>query len=594
MKYLITIGVIFLSIICGASAIEKSKKDSNEQAVVYLQSELVSFCRETAALSQTIGLLDSARHATVLNAQNALLKCRLHYKRVSFFLDYYFPHQARVFNAPAKYEAEEPYMEYEEPQGMQLIESLLFDSNPVRNKGALIMQAAVLKESAAGLPMLLYNFSFTAPGLMESARIELIRIMALYIEGYDAPFLKSGIDESAGALLALRTIVEIYASGKEDAKLFKQFDDAIKYLKAHGSFDAFDRLTFLTQYAVPLEKGLHCFIAQNQWYTSSCSQLDYNAGLFNGEILPLESHSNKLTAVLGEKLFFDKSLSGNETRSCATCHQPDKFFADGLAKNKDINSDRPLKRNTPSLYYCAFQSTQFWDGRAKDLQTQIVEVLNDQHEMNSSAEKILAAINNANYKPLFARAFQNDTTKNFTVHHAAKAIASFLQTLAPMNSAFDRYVKGDNAAMTALQKQGFNLFTGKAQCATCHFVPLFNGSTPPFFNKSEYEVLGTPGSENFARAKLDADNGRYAYFPIFFYKGAFKTPTLRNIRKTAPYMHNGEFSTTQKVIEFYNKGGGDGLKIKAEGQTLSAKPLGLSKKEMVAIDSFLTALTDKK
>lgn len=593
MRYFITIGIIFISIISGANIIQRKNTDSNEEAVVFFRNELAAFYNTTATLSQKIGLLDSTKATSVVNARKALKDCRLQYKRVSFFLDYYFPNQARLYNAPAKYEAEEPYMEYEEIQGLQLIESLLYDASPVRNKQELAAQVNVIKESAFDLPNLLFNFTCTTPGLMESARAELIRIMTLYIEGYDAPFLKCGIDESIQALTALRSIVELNKKNN-GTQLLAQFDLAIAYMVAHRNFDSFDRLFFLTRYAVPLEKELGAFIHQNGWELSSYPLLNYKAGLFDGEVLPVTSARNKEMIALGEKLFFDKNLSGNATRSCATCHQPDKYFVDGFAKNKDISSDTLLRRNTPSLYYCAFQSAQFWDGRAKELPTQVVDVLNNKNEMNSSAREVAASINDSTYKSLFAKAFQCDSVKHFTIDDVAEAIASYLQTLSPMNAAFDRYMKGDNTAMSAVQKQGFNLFTGKAQCATCHFLPMFNGSTPPFFNRTEYEVLGTPVADNLLHPKEDADSGRYAVFPIFFYNGAFKTPTLRNVRKTGPYMHNGGFASTAKVIEFYNEGGGQGLHMKVPGQTLSANPLKLTKKEMAAIDSFLTALTDEK
>ena len=593
MRYFITIGIIFLSIICGANIIQRTHASSDEKVLGILRNDLANFYHTTATLSQKIGLLDSTQFTSVVNARNALRDCRLQYKRVSFFLDYYFPNQARLFNAPAKYEAEEPYMEYEDLQGLQLIESLLYDSCPLQHKQQLAEQAMVIKESAADLPNLLFNFSCSTSGIMESARVELIRIMSLYIEGFDAPYLKSGIDESLQAIAALRSVVAANASVHE-AKLLKQFDRTIAYLQTHRDFNSFDRLAFLTQYAIPLEKNLGSFIKQNNWYVSSYPQLNYNVGLFDGEVLPIVSSGKKQMIALGKKLFFDKNLSENAVRSCATCHQPDKYFTDGFAKNKSISGDTLLHRNTPSLYYCAFQSAQFWDGRAKNLQTQIIEVLNNKQEMNGSAKKITDRINSSDYKTLFVKAFQSDSIKIFSINHVADAIASYLQTLAPMDSPFDRYMKGDKTAMTFTQKQGFNLFAGKAQCATCHFIPMFNGSTPPFFNKSEYEVLGTPVSDDFVHVRADNDSGRYAYFPIFFYNGAFKTPTLRNARKTAPYMHNGGFSSTEKVIQFYNKGGGQGLQMKTTNQTLSNRPLKLTKKEMLAIDSFLTALTDRK
>jgi cytochrome c peroxidase len=134
---------------------------------------------------------------------------------------------------------------------------------------------------------------------------------------------------------------------------------------------------------------------------------------------------------------------------------------------------------------------------------------------------------------------------------------------------------------------------GKAQCGTCHFAPLFNGLLPPYYQISEVEVLGITSTENWDAPQADADRGRYDLFPVAFYKGAFKTPTVRNTGPTGPYMHNGALSSLEKVLDFYNKGGGAGLGMKVENQTLASKSLHLTIHEVQAIISFLHALTDE-
>jgi cytochrome c peroxidase len=157
------------------------------------------------------------------------------------------------------------------------------------------------------------------------------------------------------------------------------------------------------------------------------------------------------------------------------------------------------------------------------------------------------------------------------------SLAAYLRTLAPFNAPYDKYMSGDHSALTIEQKRGFNLFMGKAQCGTCHFAPVFNGLTPPFYNRTEFEVLGTP----------DADSGRYAFFKIDFYEGAFKTPTVRNAAVTAPYMHHGAYNTMAEVIDFYDQGA-----LRRPNQTLSSTPLRLDSTEKKAIIAFMDALTD--
>ena len=140
-----------------------------------------------------------------------------------------------------------------------------------------------------------------------------------------------------------------------------------------------------------------------------------------------------------------------------------------------------------------------------------------------------------------------------------------------------------------LVKEGFNVFMSKAQCATCHFVPQFNGVKPPYVN-SEFEVLGTPGDKDFGN--ISSDKGRYGINPAKETLNAFRTGTLRNIQYTKPYMHNGVFDNLDQVIEFYNAGGGVGRGLKVDNQTLSSDSLHLTKEDKKALISFLTSLNE--
>ncbi|HVF97132.1 MAG TPA: hypothetical protein VM871_07420, partial [Flavisolibacter sp.] len=155
---------------------------------------------------------------------------------------------------------------------------------------------------------------------------------------------------------------------------------------------------------------------------------------------------------------------------------------------------------------------------------------------------------------------------------------------------FDQYMRGNKTTLTVDERAGFNLFAGKAACATCHFIPLFNGLTPPQFDDTESEVLGVPANKK--QKKLDNDLGKYNFANASVHKYSFKTPTLRNVALTAPYMHNGVFKTLEEVVNFYDKGGGAGLGIAPPNQTLSTERLNLSSKERKQIVSFLKALTD--
>jgi cytochrome c peroxidase len=244
--------------------------------------------------------------------------------------------------------------------------------------------------------------------------------------------------------------------------------------------------------------------------------------------------------------------------------------------------------------YSGFQFQQFWEGRARDLEEQVATVMSSPQEMNSNyttASKYLSI--QKEYKNLFQQSFPTTKDSIITLATISQSIAAFVRTLNPRNSPFDKYMQGDKNALNESEQHGFNLFMGKAQCATCHFAPLFNGLVPPLYNLSELEILGTPKTDNFAKPESDTDRGRYNIFPIAFYEKAFKTPTVRNVSATAPYMHNGSFRSLDKVVEFYNKGGGKGLGLDVKNQTLSADSLHLTNTEIKDIVSFMQSLEDK-
>ena len=298
---------------------------------------------------------------------------------------------------------------------------------------------------------------------------------------------------------------------------------------------------------------------------------------------------------MGKELFFEKSLSGNGMVSCASCHNPANYFTDNLEKSIAFNGISVVNRNAPTLLYAAFQHGQFLDARAQSLEEQIEQVLFNKKEMNAKLPLLIKRLNkNKHLVQLFHTSFPNSKKDSIiSIQNIALAIASFERTLAPMNSPFDNYMCGDKNVLSNEQIEGFNLFMGKAQCGTCHFAPLFNGLLPPNYAITELEVLGTTRNTNFNKPIGDADSGRFHFFPIEYNVGAFKTPTIRNIERTAPYMHNGTFKTLEEVMEFYNKGGGNGLGLTLQHQTLPSKSLDLSDKEIKSIISFMKSLTDE-
>lgn len=544
----------------------------------------------------------NAEPATVAQAREALVACRRSYKRISFFTAYFLHSETRFYNAAPKFEVEEPTLELVEPMGLQQIETLLFDDDVPANKSTLLVQSEAMLTSARDIRSLLYGLEIDDARILESIRLELIRIATLYISGYDAPLLKTGIAETMDASEALQAILEPYfkADPEPGKRLESLISTSLSYLNARQDFDTFNRMEYLTRFALPMQEELNEFIAGLGLTINTTQYLNYRAPhIYSRNALKswganaTDSMQQKALADLGRTLFFDKSLSGNTSTSCATCHQPQNYFADLQKKSPSLVRDSVLKRNTPTLLYAGWQHTQFWDGRAANLEDQIHNVVFNPLEMNGNEESLRRNLfQNKEYKALFNASFPGRNVEDLGITEVSGALAAFVNQLSPMDSPFDRYINGQQTALTDRQVNGFNLFMGKAQCGTCHFPPFFNSLLPPLFDLSEVEVLGITTTDNFISPVLDPDLGRFDLYKIPFYKGAFKTPTVRNAAKTAPYMHNGSFQSLASVVEFYNKGGGRGLALPVEEQTLSDQPLNLSEKESEDIVLFLESLTD--
>jgi cytochrome c peroxidase len=289
---------------------------------------------------------------------------------------------------------------------------------------------------------------------------------------------------------------------------------------------------------------------------------------------PADNKPNAARIELGKKLFFDTRLSGDGNMSCATCHNPVYGWSDGLPTAKGFKSE-VLGRASPTVTNTAFNGLQMWDGRKKDLEDQATGPLESEHEMAANFPAMMAFLNTSEgYKADFAKAYPGEPIDKATL---AKAIATFERSVISNNSPFDRWVKGDKNAMTKQQVTGFRLFTDpkKGNCSACHQGANFTDNG--FHNLG----LASYGVEN-------PDLGRYTQRKVTALKGAFKTPTLRDVALTAPYFHDGSAKTLKEVVAHYNKGG----EVKTD-LSPNIKPLNLSEQEMSDIVAFMEALTSK-
>jgi cytochrome c peroxidase len=284
---------------------------------------------------------------------------------------------------------------------------------------------------------------------------------------------------------------------------------------------------------------------------------------------------------LGRYLFFDPVLSGDGTLSCASCHDPARGLSDGRARSIGIHG-ADAGRASPTLWNVAFLKRFFWDARAGSLEAQATGPLYSPKEMGNTRSQLLASLNsNSSYRQLFQQAFPSSSGP-ITEQQIYAALTAFETSLISLNSAYDRYVHGYDAALSERQIEGLNVFRSfVARCSECH--------TPPLFTNEQIAVIGMPEP-----AGRPFDVGAEAILGSPKLKGGFKVPTLRNITRTAPYSHSGAFAGLRDVVEFYNKGRGNAvpkdMHLYLHWHISDPK---LTDTEVDRIVDFLGALTDE-
>ncbi|MWB94751.1 cytochrome-c peroxidase [Flavobacterium sp. GA093] len=527
-------------------------------------------------------------------------KSRLSYKKVEWAIEYFIPETARFMNGPALDEMELEENKSFEPHGFQVMEELIYPKYEVSSKEELNREIAIFLSNIKQVKSNFEVITISDDYVLDALRENIVRVIALGITGFDSPILQSSIPETAESLMAIPSCLETINSNSKIVKDLKKITlEAKKYCAENNNFNSFNRAIFITKYLNPISRKIKEFQTEEKIKTVNKNSplkatittlFDKDAFNVNAFVISDDYKFSTEKAILGEKLFYDKSLSKNNNRNCATCHHPEKAFTDGLKTNVSLTGIN-LARNTPTLTYASLQNAQFWDMRQLDLEKQSVDVIQNKDEMHGSMEEIHAKISqNEGYKKLFKKAFPK--TLKPEPWQIQNALASYIRSLNALDSRFDEYMRGNENSLTAQEINGMNLFMGKAKCATCHFTPLFNGTVPPSYSKTEHEVIGTPNEISGKRLSLDV--GRYLYNKMPQLVGAFKTPTVRNVAKTAPYMHNGVFTTLEEVVDFYNKGGGKGLGYEVDNQTLPFDELKLTKKEERDLVAFMKTLTDKK
>ena len=580
----------------------------------YLTS-LGAFRQEQSRLRTAIAQANLSDDNDLKRIKEQIKSSRNKLKAIDLWLRYLEPIAYKKINGPLPVEWEtETFEKYEPPYrrqggGLTLAE-LALEEKPVTKESVLSLLdtsiAALQTFEADSITAQLesYHHFFLAN------RLYLLNLAAIYTTGFECPDTDDVITELRSMLSAVRNIYNDFNAGFSSTPLTKAYldlyDKVIMFAETQpADFTLFDHFTFTREFINPLFRLNQQFI--NNYGVRTISQQDislendahsiFDKRLFHSQntkgIFSLIEDEKILAEIrqMGKLLFYDPILSGNNKRSCVSCHKPTEYFTDTtLVTSLHFDGQQHLSRNAPSLINSVFNHLVMLDGKHIALQGQAKDVILNPIEMNSNEKELLQKVMSCKqYKNAFKKfARYTPEEKNVSLTHIVSAITFYYSDFSYYYAPFDDAMN-NGASLNEAEKKGFNLFMGKAQCGTCHFVPHFNGVKPPYTG-SEFEVIGVPGDTGYT--KLSTDKGRYEINPVNEMMHAFRTGTVRNAMHTKPYMHNGIFQTMDQVIDLYNEGGGVGKKLMVENQTLSADPLNLTQHEKNNLIAFINSLNE--
>ena len=591
------------------------RTNTNRYSDKYFEKQQ-AFTTALTDLKSTIEKSNLADAQDIANIQSKITQCRVELKGIDFWIRYIEPIMYRRINGPLPVEWEtEVFEKFEAPykrEGTGLTQAALYlEEENISKEHLLYLIQSGIEATKTYVADSITKGLKTHDHFYLCNRLYILNLAAIYTTGFECPDTSLIIPELRSMMADVNTIYnafnESYPSAPLSAGYLALYNRAVIFVNTQpANYSAFDHFTFIKDYVNPLFMLNQQHI--NQYKVFSKSMVDYSLhkkeiSLFNKDIYNGQNPKGVFLRVddeavlkeidrIGKLLFYDPLLSANNMRSCASCHKPTEFFTDTLAATAfQFNHKDALDRNTPSLVNVQYNHLIMMDGKHISLQNQTKDVMTNAIEMGGTNEDILEKVMSCNeYNKAFKKLLQyTPTEKEVTVEHISSAITFYYSKFSKYYSPFDEAMN-DNKELAMDAKKGFNLFMSKSQCATCHFVPQFNGVKPPFVG-SEFEVLGVP--EDTTYKALSNDMGRYTVHKVDEMKNAFRTGSIRNIAHTKPYMHNGVFTTLEEVVEFYNAGGGAGKGLKVDNQTLASDSLGLSKTEKEHLVKFMTSLTEK-
>ncbi|MBL7920580.1 MAG: cytochrome C peroxidase [Bacteroidia bacterium] len=614
MKKKATILLFFLTLLCITFSFKK-ESNANDYITDY-QSKLAVFKNRQSVLLDCIEKSNLSSKKDLEKIRYQLNNTRNALKSIDFWLRYLEPISYKKINGPLPVEWEtEVFEKFEKPykrEGAGLtLASLYLEEENIKKDSLLNLVYSSIKATQVFSADSITNNLKEHHHFFLCNRLFLLNLAAIYTTGFECPDTKKIIPELQEMLISVDKTYASFNSGFSTTPLTNNYlglyKNTIAFVNAQSKdFERFDHFTFIRDYVNPLFTINQQLI--KEYNVRSKSYVDYSLNknstsifsknLYNGQNskgIYLRVNDPKVLAEIekiGKLLFYDPILSGNSQRSCASCHKPTHYFTDTLtATSLQFDAKKFLPRNSPSLINAQYNHLIMLDGKHISLQNQTKDVITNPIEMGGNETEVLKKILSCND---YLDAFKNflkytPTEKEINMEHITSAITFYYGKFSKYYSPFDMAINNNEKLDESAQK-GFNVFMSKAQCATCHFAPQFNGVKPPYVS-SEFEVLGVPKDTGFTALSLD--KGRFGINAATETANAFRTGTIRNTAKTAPYMHNGVFKNLNQVIDFYDAGGGAGKGLHVPNQTLSSDSLHLSKEDKINLLAFINSLNEK-
>jgi len=591
-----------------------SKKGNKSYNNLYNHS-LQEFKQQQIVLETFVLHTDLSSEENVRSLRRQIESARLKLKNIDFWLRYFEPNAYRKINGPLPVEWENEVFEKFEPPyrregaGLSLAE-LSLDQTPLL-KDSLIQlikksEEAIKTFEADSITGQLNSYSH----FFLANRLFLLNLAAIYTTGFECPDTNHVVPELQSMLMGTKEIYNHYNQSFPEQPLtgeyLEKYEKTISFVETQGTgFSQFNHFDFIRDYVNPLFAMNQKFI--NDYNARSINYNDYTLNnniqsIFDKSLYASQNTKGLYSMVedektlrqiryIGKLLFYDPILSGNNMRSCASCHKPTEYFTDTTNGSAfQFDKQQRLPRNTPTLINSVYNHLLMLDGKHISLQAQGKDVITNPNEMNSNEKELLKKVLSCKvYKEAF-KSFLKLTPeeKDITLNHIVSAITFYDGSYSRFYSPFDNAMN-NKGFVSDEAKRGFNLFMSRAKCATCHFVPNFNGVKPPYIG-SEFEVLGAPADTSFK--ELSPDKGRYLINKAPETLHAFRTGSIRNAEYTKPYMHNGVFRSLEEVIDFYDVGGGQGKKLIVDNQTLAGDSLHLTRSEKKELLAFMYSLNE--